>query len=75
MSDELDRAIIRLAEAQQRQDALASNADANGRDVAASCQDRDVLLADVVRLGLKHLRTMRDIDPDGVPDFGDERDP
>ncbi len=71
MSDALDRAIARLAEAQQRQEAMASNARADGRDVAAACQDRDVFLADVVRLGLMHLRAMREIDPDGVPDFGD----
>lgn len=40
------------------------------RIVADACQDRDVLLADVVRLGLAHLRIMRDIDPDAVPGFG-----
>jgi hypothetical protein len=71
MSDALDRAIARLAEAQQRQDTLASNARADGRDVAGACQDRDVFLADVVKLGAMHLRTMRAIDPDSVPDFGD----
>jgi hypothetical protein len=38
----------------------------------AACQNRDVFLADVVRLGLAHLRTMRAFDPDGVIDFGDE---
>jgi hypothetical protein len=72
MSDALDRAIVRLAEAQHQQEAMASKAGADGREVAAACQDRDVFLADVVRLGLMHLRAMREIDPDGVPDFGDQ---
>jgi hypothetical protein len=72
MSEALDHAIARLAVSQQRQEALASNARADGRNVAAACQDRDVFLADVVRLGLMHLRTMRDIDPESVPDFGDQ---
>jgi hypothetical protein len=72
MTIELDRAIVRLVKAQERQDTLASNSPADSRDVAAACQDRDVFLADVVRLGLMHLRAMRDIDPDGVIDFGDE---
>ena len=72
MSDALDRAIVMLAKAQERQDTLAaSDGGTNGRATAAACQDRDVFLADVVRLGLTHLRAMRDIDPDGVPDFGD----
>lgn len=71
MTVALDHAIARLAEAQQRQDTLASSRPAGDRDVAAACQDRDVFLADVVRLGLDHLRRMREIDPDGVIDFGD----
>jgi hypothetical protein len=71
MSVALDHAIARLAKAQERQDTLASNAPADSLDLAAACQDRDVFLADVVRLGLMHLRAMRDIDPDGVIDFGE----
>jgi hypothetical protein len=73
MSDALDRAITMLAKAQERQDTLAaSDGGTDGRATAAACQDRDVFLADVVRLGLMHLRLMRDIDPDGVTDFGDD---
>jgi hypothetical protein len=71
MTIELDRAILMLAKAQERQDALASTSRAD-RELVAACQDRDVFLADVVRLGLLHLRQQRDIDPDGVPDFGDD---
>jgi hypothetical protein len=71
MTVALDRAIAMLAKAQERQDALASNAPAGSLDLAAACQDRDVFLADVVRLGLEHLRAMRDLDPDSVIDFGD----
>ena len=71
MSDELDRAIARLTKAQDKQDTLANSSRAD-RELSAACQDRDTLLADVVRLGLLHLRAMRDIDPDGVPDFGDK---
>jgi hypothetical protein len=73
MSDDLDRAIIRLAKAQERQDALAaSDGRTDGLATAAACQDRDVFLADIVRLGAMHLRAMRDLDPDSVPDFGDD---
>jgi hypothetical protein len=67
----LDRAIAMLAKAQERQDTLASDGRNDSRDVRDACQDRDVFLADVVRLGLEHLRAMRDLDPDGVIDFGD----
>ena len=73
MSDALDRAIAMLAKAQERQDTLAGNGRADGLDLAAACQDRDVFLADVVRLGAMHLRHMQDIDPDGVIDFGDSQ--
>jgi hypothetical protein len=72
MSHELDQAIVRLAKAQERQNTLASDGRTDGPDLAAACQDRDVFLADVVRLGAMHLRAMRDMDPDGVIDFGDE---
>jgi hypothetical protein len=72
MTIELDRAIVRLAKAQERQDTLASDGRNDSRDVRDACQDRDIFLADVVRLGLMHLRAMRDMDPDGVIDFGDE---
>lgn len=73
MNDALDRAIVRLAEAQHRQEAMASKAGADGRELAAACQGRDVFRAGVVRLGLVHLRAMREIDPGGVPDFSDQR--
>lgn len=73
MSDAIDRAIVRLAEAQRRQEAMASKAGADGSEVAAACQDREVFRADVVRLGLVHLRAMREIDLGGVPDFSDQR--
>ena len=71
-SDALDRAIVRLAKAQERQDLLAGDSRADGLAVASACQDRDVFLADVVKLGAMHLRTMREIDPDSVTDFGDD---
>ena len=72
MSDDLDRAIIRLAKAQERQDTLAaSDGGTDGRATAAACQDRDVFLADVVKLGAEYLRMIREHDPDSVPDFGD----
>jgi hypothetical protein len=74
MTEALDNAVTRLAKAQERQTELASDGRADGRDVAAACQDRDVFLADVVRLGLEHLRAMREIDPESVPDFGDDDD-
>jgi hypothetical protein len=62
MSDALDRAIAMLAKAQERQDTLATTRGADMRDVAAACQDRDVFLADVVRLGIEHLRQFGDDD-------------
>ncbi len=72
MTEALDRAIMLLAQAQQRQDELAAEpVDEVGPKLVAACEDRDVFLADVVRLGLAHLRTMREFDPDSVIDFGD----
>jgi hypothetical protein len=61
MSDALDRAILLLAKAQERQDTLAaSDGGTDGRELAAACQDRDVFLADVVRLGAEHLANFDD---------------
>lgn len=73
MSEALDRAIALLAKAQQRQDELTHKPVGEvGTDLVVACEDRDIFLADVVRLGLAHLRLMRELYPDSVIDFGDD---
>lgn len=62
MTMKLDDAIARLCEAHKRQEELASKGgDAatwmeHEKAVRDACEDRDAILAEVIRLGREHLR-------------------
>jgi hypothetical protein len=57
MTIQLDDAIARLCEAHKRQEELASKGGDHAHDIAVrdACEDRDAILAEVIRLGREHL--------------------